>query len=126
MGVELIHKCPVCNGELTVQRMKCMKCNTVIENEFFFDKFMTMNKEELKFIAIFLKCRGSIKDVEKVLGISYPTVRNKLDKIAKKLESDTITICKKDSLHNSTDVLRILKDLEDGTIDIGTALKGIK
>ncbi|MCM1992849.1 DUF2089 domain-containing protein [Oceanirhabdus seepicola] len=126
MGVELIHKCPVCDSELIVQRLKCTKCNTVIENEFFFDKFMTMNKEELKFIAIFLKCRGSIKDVEKVLGISYPTVRNKLDKIAKKLEPDAITSNKKDSSDNSTDVLKILKELEDGIIDFSTALKEIK
>ena len=126
MGVELIHKCPVCDSELIVQRLKCTKCNTVIENEFFFNEFMTMNKEELKFIAIFLKCRGSIKDVEKALGISYPTVRNKLDKIAKKFEPDDITGNKKDSSDNSTDVLKILKELEDGTIDFGTALEKIK
>ncbi len=126
MGVQLIHKCPVCDGELTVQRIKCNQCNTVIENEFFFHKLMTMNNDELKFIEIFLKCRGNIKDVEKVLGISYPTVRNKLDKIANKLEPNDLNSTKKESSDNSKDVLTILKELEDGTIDFGTALKELK
>jgi len=126
MGVQLIHRCPVCDGELTVQRMKCNQCNTVIENEFIFDKLMTMTKEEFKFIKVFLKCRGSIKDVEKVLGISYPTVRNKLEKIAKKIEAEDLTYNKKESSDDSKDVLKILKELEDGTIDFGTALEEIK
>ncbi|WBW95161.1 DUF2089 domain-containing protein [Oceanirhabdus sp. W0125-5] len=126
MGVQIIHKCPVCNRQLTVRRMKCNECNTVIENEFIFDKFMTMNKEELKFIEVFLKCRGSIKDVEKVLGLSYPTVRSKLDKIAKKIEDKDLKSKKKESSDDSKDELKILKELEDGNIDFDTALREIK
>ena len=47
--------------------------------------FATLSKEQLSFIETFLKCRGNIKEVEKELGVSYPTVRGKLDDIISSL-----------------------------------------
>lgn len=72
-------QCPVCNNELTVTKLSCAKCGTKLEGEFSTCKFCRLPAEQRDFIEVFIKCRGNIKDVEKELGISYPTVRNRLD-----------------------------------------------
>ncbi|MGL5243690.1 MAG: DUF2089 domain-containing protein [Sarcina sp.] len=113
---KVLTKCPVCMGKLKVTKLKCTSCSTIIENDFIFSKFETLNKEELKFVEVFLQCRGSIKDVEKELGISYPTVRGKLDEIIKNLG----LISKKDAEVNKE---KILEMLEKGEITSEEALK---
>ena len=81
MSYKVITTCPVCFKKLRCIKLKCSSCSTIIENEFEFSKFDYLNKEQLYFVETFLKCRGNIKDVEKELGISYPTVRAKLDDV---------------------------------------------
>ena len=78
---KVISRCPVCDSELTVTRLKCASCDTVIENNFRLSKFDYLSEEELYFTETFLRCRGNIKEVEKELSISYPTVRSKLDAV---------------------------------------------
>lgn len=82
---KIISRCPVCDGELKVTRLKCGACETVIENDFALSKFDYLSDDELHFTETFIKCRGNIKEVEKELGISYPTVRSRLDGVIKKL-----------------------------------------
>jgi hypothetical protein len=72
-------QCPVCNHELIVTKLSCTACSTKLEGEFTTCKFCRLPVEQREFIEVFIKCRGNIKDVEKELGISYPTVRNRLD-----------------------------------------------
>src|SRR6476646_9101481 len=96
MAYPLISECPVCGKQLKITKLQCTHCHTVIENEFELSNFASLSKEQLNFIEIFLKCRGNIKEVEKELGVSYPTVRGKLDDIisslgyspTKKVETD--------------------------------------
>lgn len=78
-------RCPVCEHELSISRMTCSHCQTKLEGNFTSCKFCKLPAEQLEFIEVFIKCRGSIKDVEKELGISYPTVRNRLDGIIQTL-----------------------------------------
>lgn len=82
---KVVSYCPVCNNQMTVARLKCDSCDTVIENNFRLSKFDYLTDEELYFIETFIRCRGNIKEVEKELGISYPTVRSKLDGVIKRL-----------------------------------------
>ncbi len=82
---KVISRCPVCGEELTVNRLTCGSCQTVIENRFQLSKFDYLSSEDLYFTETFIKCRGNIKEVEKELKISYPTVRAKLDGIIEKL-----------------------------------------
>jgi hypothetical protein len=72
MKYKMPNKCPVCGNRLTVTRLCCYKCSTVIEGSFRPCEFCNLPSEDLEFIKIFIKCRGSIKEVEKELGISYP------------------------------------------------------
>ncbi len=84
-------KCPVCGEKLSITKLGCPKCSTTIEGDFQPCEFCRLPEEDLEFIKVFIKCRGNIKDVEKELGISYPTVRGKLDSAIKGLGYEVAT-----------------------------------
>ncbi len=73
--------CPVCGNELAVTRLRCGQCATTLEGIFSLGRFYYLTREQQQFIAVFVKCRGKIKDVEEELGISYPTVVGRLDEV---------------------------------------------
>lgn len=73
------HKCPICEGKLTVTQLSCPTCGSRLEGEFSGCRFCELSQEESRFLLTFIKNRGSIKDVEREMGVSYPTVRAALD-----------------------------------------------
>ena len=85
MTYPVVQKCPVCSSPLKVTVLQCSRCHTKLEGEFHLDKFSYLTQEQKQFIEVFLKCRGNIKEVEKELNISYPTVRGKLDDVIQSL-----------------------------------------
>ncbi len=101
-------------------RLKCDACDTVIENHFRLSKFDYLSDEELYFTETFIRCRGNIKEVEKELGISYPTVRSKLDGVIKKLGYDAV------SDERRLKKEEILKALEKGEITAEQAIAQLK
>lgn len=121
MSYKAITVCPICGKKLKITKLKCSSCRTTIENEFEFSKLDYLNSEQLRFVEIFLKCRGNIKDVEKELGISYPTVRAKLDEIIISLGyKDEV---KKSNKNSTTDVINAL---QNGEITPQEAIKRIE
>jgi hypothetical protein len=62
-----------------VTRLQCGTCQTQIDGRFRLGRFQRLSAEQLAFVEVFVKNRGIIKDVEAELGISYPTVRARLD-----------------------------------------------
>lgn len=119
MSYKILTKCPVCNSKLTVTKLACKKCNTVIENEFELSKFSYLTIEQLNFAEVFIKCRGNIKDVEKELGISYPTVRSKIEDLIASLGYAPI----KEKADNSSEVI---DKLEKGVITAEEAINLLK
>ncbi|ADH61198.1 Protein of unknown function DUF2089 [Thermoanaerobacter mathranii subsp. mathranii str. A3] len=83
---EILGKCPVCGEKLVVTRLECPQCGTAIEGKFELCKFCYLSKEQRDFLALFIRSRGNIREMEKVLGLSYPTIRNKLDNLIATLE----------------------------------------
>ncbi len=81
MKNEAIGKCPVCSKDLEVVRLSCSSCGTAVEGNFKLCKFCYLTKEQKEFAEIFIKNRGNIKEIEKEMGISYPTVKNKLESL---------------------------------------------
>lgn len=117
---KVLSQCPVCSHQLTVQRLKCKNCQTVIENDFKLSKFEYLSLEQLHFIETFLRCRGSIKEVEKEMGISYPTVRAKLDEVI-----GSLGLSQKES-KQSKQADDILDALEKGEISADEAIHELK
>lgn len=78
-------QCPVCTSKLVVQELKCDTCKTTITGRFETSRLAALTQEQLKFVEIFLKVRGSIKEMERELNISYPTVRNRLEQVVEAL-----------------------------------------
>jgi len=77
----LIGRCPVCGDALEVVRLECGRCHTAIEGRFSLSRLSRLSDEQLQFVDTFLRVRGNIREMERELGISYPTVRNRLDGI---------------------------------------------
>ena len=117
---KVISRCPVCHHELTVARLRCDSCDTVIENNFQLSKFDYLSEEELYFTETFIRCRGNIKEVERELGISYPTVRSRLDAVIKKLGYDAGADEQRARKED------ILKALENGEITAEQAIEQLK
>lgn len=77
--------CPVCGGTYEITALTCKKCESSLGGHFSGCDFCSLSNDDAAFVLTFLKCRGSIKDVEKELNISYPTVRNRLDAVLDRL-----------------------------------------
>ena len=88
---KVISQCPVCGGRLKVIKLKCDKCDTVIENDFRLNKFDYLSEQELFFIETFIRCRGNIKEVEKLGYKPAPSPDNKKKEILDALERGEIT-----------------------------------
>ncbi len=85
---EVTGRCPMCEAELVVTHLRCQQCGTGLEGVFHLTKFDRLSREQLRFVDVFLKNRGVIRDVERDLGISYPTVRSRLDEVIRALGYD--------------------------------------
>ena len=87
-----IKKCPNCQETLHISEYTCPECDTTIKGTFQIDEssspFDRFSDEDRYFLLVFLQCSGVIQDVEKVMGISYPTVKAKLKDIQRKLGSN--------------------------------------
>lgn len=83
--------CPVCGEVLEVSRMHCRHCDTTIEGHFTLGRLSHLNAEQLHFVETFIRCEGTIKRVEKELGISYPTVRSRLKEVIRAMGFEVIS-----------------------------------
>ncbi len=82
---EVTGRCPVCGEEMRVTRLRCVGCDSELHGSFTLGKFFTLKPEQLRFVEVFVKNEGKIKDVEAELGISYPTVRARLREVIRAL-----------------------------------------
>jgi len=120
-------KCPVCGEKLSITKLSCPRCSTAIEGDFQPCEFCRLPGEDLEFVRVFIRCRGNIKDVEKELGISYPTVRGKLDSVIRGLGYE---VSSKELVKESEDKTaarnEILDQLSKGEISPKEATERIK
>ena len=77
--------CPSCTGRLNVERLHCEHCDTGVEGLFPLPPLASLSAGDHDFVVDFIKASGSLKDMAIILGVSYPTVRNRLDEIISKL-----------------------------------------
>ncbi len=115
--------CPVCGQKLSVSKLTCHHCETTIEGNFESCRFCGLSAEQKHFVEVFLKSRGNIKEVERELGISYPTVRGRLDNV---LEAMGYRVEQEDRLETSRQRRDILEQLAKGEIAADDAVKLLK
>jgi hypothetical protein len=82
---DVIATCPVCANELTITRLHCRSCGTALEGEFGVGRFGRLDREQMGLLESFLRSRGNLKEMERELGISYPTVRGRVDALVRAL-----------------------------------------
>ena len=85
MPHDVIATCPVCAGELAVMRLRCGSCGTTIDGEFAVGRFARLTREQAQVLESFLRSRGNLRDMERELGISYPTVRARVEALVRSL-----------------------------------------
>jgi hypothetical protein len=85
MRRDVISTCPVCEAELEVTRLHCQTCGTSIDGHFSVGRFGRLGREQLALLESFLRARGNLREVERELGVSYPTVRNRIEALVRTL-----------------------------------------
>jgi len=85
MAHEVISTCPVCQHDLEVTRLRCRECGTTLEGEFTVGRFARLDRDQMRILESFLRSRGNLRDMERELGLSYPTVRGRVDTLVRAL-----------------------------------------
>lgn len=117
-------KCPVCGQTMEVTRLRCHHCETELTGNFAPCRFCMLEDKHRQFIEVFLRCRGSIKEVERALGVSYPTVRNMMDAALAALGLDEKPEQRQARAGQERE--EILAQLSNGEIDTETAIQKLK
>jgi hypothetical protein len=85
MPHDVIATCPVCANELAVTRLHCGSCGTTLEGDFSVGRFGRLTREQHTLLESFLRSRGNLREIERELGLSYPTVRSRVDALVRAL-----------------------------------------
>lgn len=120
MKRDILGKCPICDGAIEVTEYKCCSCGSTISGRFKLNKFCQLPIDQLEFADVFIKNRGNIKEIEKELGISYPTVKGKLDSLIESLGY------KNQASYNPNKSKEILEQLDRGEISSEEAIELLK
>ncbi len=121
----VIGRCPICAAQLRVVRLECGSCGTRLEGSFSLGLFHSLSAEQLEFLEVFIRARGNFKDVERELGISYPTVRSRLDAVIRSLGYQTeVEPDREAETERRKEILRQLAEGRIGPDDAASLLEG--
>lgn len=124
---KILYHCPICTSPLQVTEVSCPSCKTLIRGVFENTcPFCHLSEEHRYFLEVFLRCRGVLQEVGKALGISYPTVRARLDALLEALGYTTPPTPPETSPLEPSERLAILRALEQGRITVGEALHRLR
>jgi len=100
---------------LLVERVRLADSGIAVEGDFELPPLARLSPEDQVFIMAFVRCHGSIKEIERIFGISYPTVKNRLNRLADQLQFvETMTFSGKEDA---------LAELESGEISAEEAIR---
>jgi len=83
-------RCPVTGEPLEVTRLRGPRSGVVIEGNFMPNEFALLDRESLDYLRLFVKVRGNLKEVERMLGVSYPTVRARFEQLLRALGYEAV------------------------------------
>ena len=117
---KILEECPSCGGSLIVSELQCPACGVGVSGRFRPCDFCRLTEEQSTFLRLFVQRRGKLSEMEKALGISYPTVSNKLEEIIRLLEQPS------PSLPAPSPRDEILRQVAAGTVSADEALTRLK
>jgi hypothetical protein len=79
--------CPSCGQRLSISKMNCHSCGTEVSGDYDIPHLMRLSPHAIEFAEAFILAGGSLKEMARQMGASYPKVRNILDEIIDKLKS---------------------------------------
>ncbi|MEO0234488.1 MAG: DUF2089 family protein [candidate division WOR-3 bacterium] len=120
---EIIKKCPVCGGILTVRKLVCESCETEINGKFGVEKSHILDEDDWNFVKEFINCEGNFRLLSDKMNLSYPTLKIKLSKIKDKLN---ISEKENEKIFEHDDIDIYLSLLEKGEISVDEVIKNLK
>ncbi len=116
----IFNECPICGGEMIVTTLECRECDSSIRGRFTAGPFAGLSIEQLEFVELFVRNEGKITRMEADMGLSYPTIRNRLHEVIRALGYEPGV---DDSGLTEAERKRILDDLEQGKIEYSEAMR---
>ncbi|MDH3279880.1 MAG: DUF2089 domain-containing protein [Gammaproteobacteria bacterium] len=111
------HQCAYCQGGLRISTLTCEDCGLSLGGDFFTPRLYRLESEDQRFVELFVLASGSLKQMAALLGVSYPTVRSRLDRLIEKLKNEQ----RKDAQRKQ----RILEDIEAGRVSAKRGMRMI-
>lgn len=112
--------CPVCSTRLALTRLSCPSCDTELSGGFTTCEFCVLTDEDRDVLRVFLASRGNMKDLERHLGVSYPTARARFDALLAKIGIDRAPATP------SPTKVELMEQVARGEIDIDEALQRLE
>jgi len=107
-------RCVECDRPMTVASMVCSRCDLRLEGDFEVPGLARLSLGDQAFVIAFVRHHGSIKKMEGLFGVSYPTIKNRLNAIAQQLD---------DTFNAPTPNELVLDQLARGEISVDDALE---
>ncbi len=105
-------------GEILVERVRLVKKGIAIEGSFELPPLAKLNMEDQIFVATFVKTHGSIKQMEQLFGVSYPTIKNRLNRLGQQFDFVNVNA--------QPDRADVLAQLEKGEITVDEAVERLR
>jgi hypothetical protein len=87
---DFVGRCPSCHHQLVVRELSCPQCGVAVSGQFGLPPAMTLTPDQARFLRLFVLARGNLKEMERILGVSYPTVRARLDQLVAVFQDEAL------------------------------------
>lgn len=115
---KVLEQCPSCGGNIEVTRLSCTRCETEVTGRFEPCRFCRLPPESVQFLEVFIKNRGNVKEMERELGISYWTIRSRINELISELGFEVEAEQEEDITRQRRE---ILEKVDSGEIGAGEA-----
>jgi hypothetical protein len=103
-----VNRCSYCGEGMRITKLTCEACGLSHEGDFFTPRLARLEPDEQRFVELFVLASGSLKQMAELQGVSYPTVRGRLDRLIEKLRLE--------QQRDDSRKQKILQDIEAGRI----------
>jgi hypothetical protein len=123
-GAKPVDRCPSCGGKVEVRELWCPSCDVSVRGHFAQCEFCALPDEQLNFLRLFVARRGNLRELERELGLSYPTIRARLDDLLRAL--GYVVTVGSPILDRQERKRQVMEELREGRITPDDALRQLR